>query len=218
MPDYTSNLPPRMRGLPIDEAGRPVPKFVEWIDGKPDFRIMSSKQLRDSVMHRYCWVCGQQMGAHAVFTAGPMCLINLNSAEPPSHYECALYSATHCPFLTNPNKVRREGNMPEDPQEPAGMMIARNPGVTALIVVKHWTVWREGSGILFNIGTRRLNGPAEIERVEWYAYGRPATREEVVNSIDTGMPALVDACGTDQLALTMLARMVDDARKWLPDA
>jgi hypothetical protein len=36
-PELTE-LPLRMRGLPLDERGYPVPWFVAWIDGKPEFR------------------------------------------------------------------------------------------------------------------------------------------------------------------------------------
>jgi hypothetical protein len=34
------------------------------------------------------------------FVVGPMCGINRNSAEPPSHKECAQWSARNCPFLS----------------------------------------------------------------------------------------------------------------------
>jgi len=218
MPDYEARMPSRMRNLPKDEAGRPVPKFVEYIDGKPDFRLMSSHHMRNAVMNRMCWVCGQPLGKYAVFTAGPMCLVNLNSAEPPSHYECALYSATHCPFLTNPDKTRRETGLPDvGLTDPAGIMITRNPGVTCLIVVRYWTVYRDGPGLLFNIGTQRLDGPVRIERVEWYCRGREATRAEVDKSMETGLPALVESCDGDPACLAYLQRKADAAQIWLPD-
>ena len=33
-------LPRRFLGLPIDDRGYPVPWFVHWVDGKPDFRLV----------------------------------------------------------------------------------------------------------------------------------------------------------------------------------
>jgi hypothetical protein len=175
MIDYQKDMPPRMHGLPLDDAGRPVPYFVEYVDGKPDFRVMSAHHMKRAITERLCWVCGQSMFKFATFTAGPMCLVNLNSAEPPSHHECAVYSALHCPFLTNPAKVRREAHLPEAKVDPAGISILRNPGVTCLIVTDRWLPYRDGMGILFSIGRRRWADEPRIERVEWYAEGRPAT-------------------------------------------
>jgi hypothetical protein len=215
--DYDEGLPSNMAALQRDEAGRPVPYFVEWIDGKPDFRIMSSSHLKAAIRGKLCWVCGKPLFAYATFTAGPMCLVNRNSAEPPSHYECAEYSATHCPFLVNPNKVRREGNMPES-KEVAGVMIARNPGVTCLITVKSWTPFLQGSGVLFEIGTKQLGGGYHIERVDWFAESRRATREEVQASIDSGIPLLAEACQGDPRCLAHLDRSIRSVDRWLPDA
>lgn len=219
MPDYLSNLPPYMAALPLDDGGRPVPKFVEWIHDRPDFRVMDSRFLYRAVQERLCWTCGQPLGVEAgVFVVGPMCLVNLNSAEPPSHYPCALYSATHCPFLNNPDKGRREAYMPSVAQS-AGIMIRRNPGVTALIVTRAWTAYRDplgGPGLLISIG--KLNGlptPA-IERVEWYARGREATWAEVNKSLLDGVPALAATCEGDTVCLDELARMVADAQQWMP--
>ena len=33
-------LPARLHFLPVDERGYPVPWFVAWRDGKPEFRAM----------------------------------------------------------------------------------------------------------------------------------------------------------------------------------
>jgi hypothetical protein len=140
-----------------------------------------------AVIGGWCWICGQlfeEIEARA-FVIGPMCGINLISAEPPSHYECAVYAATHCPFLTHPVMTRRERHLPDESAPPAGGFITRNPGVTLLWITAHdsWTPMRVEGGVLFHIG--RL--PYEVE---WYAKGRPATRAEVEHSIETGLPAL----------------------------
>lgn len=94
------DLPPRIAKLPTDERGYPVPYFVEWIDGKPDFRVMSSKNLARAVKYRRCWICGEELGRFLCFTIGPMCGVNRISSEPPSHYDCARFAVSACPFLT----------------------------------------------------------------------------------------------------------------------
>src|SRR5215831_18617572 len=115
-------LPRRMKALPVDR-GYPVPWFVEWIDGVPDFRIMDGRKLVRAVRERLCWVCGQPLGSFLAFTVGPMCAVNRISSEPPSHRDCAVFSAKACPFLTRPTMRRREAGRPEEAEQPGGMMI-----------------------------------------------------------------------------------------------
>jgi len=55
-------LPTRMVHLPVDERGYPVPRFVEWIDGKPDFRVMNSQHYAACVNRNVCRICGEPLG------------------------------------------------------------------------------------------------------------------------------------------------------------
>lgn len=75
------SLPVRMRTLPIDERGYPVPWFVAWVDGKPEFRAMDPNKFRRAIKEKLCWVCGNQLGVYMVFVAGCMCGINRTSTE-----------------------------------------------------------------------------------------------------------------------------------------
>lgn len=205
-------MPSSMERLPRDEVGRPVPFFVAWVDGKPDFRLMDEQRLRQAVMTDRCWVCGARMQPRTrrVFAAGPMCLINGTSAEPPSHYGCAAWSVKACPFLLNPRKVRREAHMPEGVGEMAGIGIMRNPGVTALIEPIRWNVERHGGGLLFRF-------PRLVRSVEWYAEGQPATRAQVVEAIQSGLPqlqAMAQSEGPD--AVVELVELIGYAQTFLP--
>jgi hypothetical protein len=182
-------VPPRIAKLPV-LRGFHVPWFVEMVNGEYDFRVMSGKKLKLAVKLKLCWVCGEPLGALKSFVIGPMCGINHTSAEPPSHRECAEYSATTCPFLTRPNMKRRENDV--ELADPVGMMIRRNPGVCAVWTVRGYTVFRVGNGILFDVG--------DPEDVDWYAEGRKATREEVLASIDSGIHLLEEACETEDTA------------------
>jgi hypothetical protein len=175
-------LPDRMKPLPIDERGYPVPRFVEWIDGKPDFRVMDRDFVVQAFRTRKCWLCGETMGKYMVFVVGPMCTVNRTSAEPPCHLDCAIFAAKACPFMVRPMAKRRDANIPDSTIEPAGMMIRRNPGVTCLWTVKEYTPFRAGRGILFQMG--------EPTEVRWYCEGRRATREDVLASLDSGLPLL----------------------------
>lgn len=177
-------LPTRMRTLPRDSAGRPVPWFVAWVDDKPDFRVIADGKIERALRYRLCWVCGHPItGATCAYVIGPMCAVNRISAEPPSHRDCAVYSAQACPFLSNPTKGRRLANMPDGVVEAPGIAIKRNPGVALVWITRGKTrVIPEGRGVLFDIGL-----PV---RCLWFAEGREATREEVMASIASGLPAL----------------------------
>jgi hypothetical protein len=201
--------PARIAKLPKDKHGRPVPWFVAWIDGEPDFRVIRSGGIEDAIRFNWCWVCGQTRGSWSAFVIGPMCAVNRTSAEPPAHRDCAVYSATHCPFLTTPNMVRRERGMPEDFVMPAGNMITRNPGVGLVWITRKFSRYRVDNGVLFDIGE-----PAETL---WYAHGRSATREEVLFSIETGLPLLrSEAEAEGNGAVEHLEKMTAQALELVP--
>src|SRR5438046_1182517 len=102
--------PAKMRALPV-HRGYPVPWFVAWVNGEPEFRAADGKKWALAVTKHYCWVCGQSLGRYQTFVLGPMCGINRTSAEPPCHLECARYSAKNCPFLSKPHMTRRENGL-----------------------------------------------------------------------------------------------------------
>jgi hypothetical protein len=206
-------LPERMRRLPTDKHGRPIPWFVH-IDaaGVPDFRVIRRDGIPDAYRFAWCWVCGQPRGQHAAFVIGPMCAVNRVSAEPPSHLDCALYSARACPFLSTPNMVRRERGLDlieGGIRDPAGKMIPRNPGVAVVWSAKTWKPFAAPGGALFNVG--------EPTQITWWAHGRPATRDEVLASIDSGLPLLQqEAARQGKPALDQLDREHQRALRLLP--
>jgi len=216
MREFIGSMPNRISRLPRDRRGFPVPFFVRWLPNdrgemEPHFPVMDQEALRQAVRFRKCWICGQQLGQHLVFLVGPMCLVNRLSAEPPSHYDCALFAAKNCPFLANP-RVKR-GLTNEDAKamgaEVAGTMIERNPGCSALWTTRSYRIERDKGGLLFRLG------PAE--KVSFWAHGREATRAEVDESVATGLPILRDVAKKDDAyngnrsASDALERQIDSA-------
>lgn len=205
-------LPPRMRHLPVDPT-RPryrVPWFVAWIDGQPDFRVIRADGIQDALRLNLCWLCGGQLGAYKAFVIGPMCAVNLVSAEPPSHRDCAEYAAKVCPFLTRPTMRRRERGIEDYKGNVAGIMIDRNPGVALIWITKHYRPFSDGNGgILFRLG--------KPTQTLWFAEGRDATGDEVRASIDSGLPILREMAEQDgEPALRQLDKMVANAMALVP--
>jgi hypothetical protein len=203
--------PSRMTGLPIDERGYPVPWFVAWLDGKPEFRALDPQKFQAAIRQRLCWVCGQTLGVYKCFVAGPMCGINRTSSEPPSHVDCARWSARNCPFLSNPRMIRREDELIDNSklvENTPGLALTRNPGVAMLWITRSYEIFRADNGYLMTMG--------EPESVEWYTLGQPATRAQVIESIETGMPILEAVARTEEGGLAALARAEARLVRWLP--
>lgn len=217
-------IPVLMAHLPV-HRGYPVPWFTAWVEGGvqvpagqgvPDFRFMSEGKVEHAIAKSLCWVCGRPLfetdQQPYAFVSGPMCGVNRTSAEPPSHIACADWSARACPFLTRPHAKRRDAD--EVGQvAPAGHAIMRNPGVAMVWVSRTAQAYhlspdeaeaRAGAnpGVLLQMG--------DPIRVRWYCEGRPATRAEVMDSVEGGLPKLMElAKGQGVDAVAELAAMVE---------
>lgn len=204
-------VPFRLASLP-KSRGFIVPWFVAWIDGAPEFRILDKGKMMYAIRSKVCWICGQQMAErhNPPFVVGPMCTVNRISAEPPSHVECARYAVQVCPFIARPHMKRRELE-PELEAEAKGHPAAlpHNPTVAALFFARGYTVMRDRDGVLFQMGT-----PAGVE---WYKLGAPATRKEVEEAFEIGLPLLREAAKEEGFAAQKdLERRIVTARDYLP--
>lgn len=191
----TVPMPGRIRALPRNKAGYPIPFFAADIDGVRDLRVGDTEAFAACLRDRKCWICGQKRTGNDTFVIGPMCVINRVTADPPAHLDCALYAVQVCPFLAIPAMVRRERGLPENVTN-AGISIKRNPGVAVVYSTNAWVTFRPHTGgrssVLFDLGR---GTPAHLS---WWSEGRPATRAEVEESINSGLPLLDRECDRDQ--------------------
>lgn len=211
-------LPDRLANLPIDDRGYPVPFFVAWIDGKPDHRIADMRKRNRCITQELCWLCGDTLGRNRVFVLGPMGGVTMASSDAPCHLECARWAVTACPFLLNSGAKRRPVTPAVDVEieEPGGVMITRNPGVTLLWTATNY--WLEAQSRNDPKPLFRLLGPPK--GIEAYTAGRPATFEETWASVESGRALLEeheDDAGLRQLA-GVLDRFKGQLRRFLPAA
>lgn len=202
--------PPRIAALPVDKRGYPIPYFVSYWKGEPEFRLADSTKLIRCLKQSLCWVCGQPLGSNKAFVIGPMCSISRTTTEPPSHFDCANYSVMACPFLTKPQMVRREDELTDaNKGNVAGEMIERNPGVSCVWVTKSYKVFPDPKGKpLIKVGN-----PLSVA---WWKEGRQATRAEVEASIESGCPALLAICGSDHEEIASFNVAKNIAIQYLP--
>jgi hypothetical protein len=78
-------MPARMKSLPINEQGFPVPWFAA--------DDSSARRFVYSLQRHLCWICGERLGSYLCFTIDPVVTVNRIAAEPPEHRECAEYGA-----------------------------------------------------------------------------------------------------------------------------
>lgn len=185
------DLPDSMKFLPKDKRGYPVPKFVAWIDGEPDFRIVANGWFKRCVEENLCWLCGCKLGRKKWFVIGPMCCITHGTTEPPSHHLCAEFAAKNCPFLTKPLAKRREDGLPDDTYM-VGAPILRNPGVVCIWETTSYRVMRVPGGYMIHVGPP--------ENASFWREGRLATRIEVMDSVNSGMDILIDQAMKQDIA------------------
>lgn len=185
-------MPERISKLPRNARGYPVPYFVAWIDGLPDFRLANPEKLVEALAQNRCWICGDPMGVNKSFVIGPMCTANRVSAEPPSHRECAEFAVQACPFMLRSNMERREDDRSREMESNvAGHMIKRNPGVTAIWTTRGYDLEPDQNGKpLFRLSQ-------EPTHVSWWREGRQAHFGEVRASIESGAPILLAMCESD---------------------
>lgn len=175
MNDLRKTLPPvpaHMQSLPIDERGYPVPWFVTWNDGKPDFRLLDEHKFIRAVREGRCSVCGKILGRFKSFVGGPMNVLQLISGEPPMHHDCATFSVRACPFLLHPMAKRRSANLPDNIRnigESGDVFYEGNPGITSIVTCTRFRM--SPSNRVFHI--------ENMDRLEWFTQGREATPDEI---------------------------------------
>lgn len=211
MPDSTTvpTPPARLALQPRDRHGRIVPAFVAYVDGKPDHRIVRTGAVRRAHEMRLCFLCDLPLSSYGAFVLGPMCTVTRVSPEPPSHRTCAEYAARACPFLTNPTMRRRETGIPEEAEEPDGIMCRRNPGVCAVYTTDEWH--RQRGRMLFS-----FRNPFTVT---WWTHGRPATYPEVLAGMVSGLEVLRAEADEDEnpaRAHALLAKQYERALELLP--
>ncbi len=178
------NAPLRIGRLSVDHRGIPVPWFVSWRDGKPLFPVIDGAKLTVAWSDELCWVCGEKLGSYRAWVMGPMSVIEGATPEPPSHKECAEFSACNCPHLSTHTAKYSEKYSDSPNYVPQENISKIRSCVTAIWTTKRRgaTPFQAGKGLLF-----ALENPT---RIEWYAHGRAATSCEIQDAIAIVLPTL----------------------------
>lgn len=108
---FNLEIPRELAHLKIDSRGYPVPYFVSWIDGKPEFRFLNADRLDMIIRRKVCHICGKKLpDDYFYFISGPMGLHNKISTDAPMHKVCAEFSIFACPHLFRQKAERRDND------------------------------------------------------------------------------------------------------------
>jgi hypothetical protein len=90
----------------------------------------------------------------------------------------------------------------------AGFGLTRNPGVAMLWITRTYDIFRVENGYLIQMG--------EPESVEWWACGKVATREQVLESVNSGLPNLEAVAKTEVGGLQALLEARQRFERYIP--
>lgn len=106
----TVEIPARMRHLPKDRRGYPIPANV-LIDknGKPHFTINDDEKRQIHLRKKRCPICDGALLRGRWSVGGPASAFMEEGAyiDPPMHHECYRYAMQVCPYLALPSFTKR---------------------------------------------------------------------------------------------------------------
>lgn len=105
-------IPAFLSHLKVNNNGYPIPYFVAYKDGKPDFRLLDPQKQVFCATHKKCAICGKKLFDKSYyFISGPEGYKNKVSTDPAMHRQCAEYSINSCPHLHLQKAHRRENGI-----------------------------------------------------------------------------------------------------------
>ena len=101
-------VPKLMQDLQIDERGYPIPYFVPFVNGKPNFKYQDAKKKEICRKYMKCHICGNRLFDKSFwFICGPLGYLNHVSSDEAMHEDCARFSMKYCPHLVNLKAERK---------------------------------------------------------------------------------------------------------------
>jgi hypothetical protein len=163
---------PRIKVLPRDSRGFPIPWFVKPEHDPPDFRVLRDNASFKAHNLNICWICGQSLGSFKAHVLGPMGALQRSTTEAACHKTCAEFAAVACPFIANPNMNRSPRALPEGTNTFEAEL--DNPTFFCIYVMKgaqHRYLSRQGNAPVWH-----LQEPVEVY---WYRKGKLLDEEYV---------------------------------------
>ena len=98
----TVPIPPKMRLLPRDRRGYPVPWIVQRdLTGRPFFVMNAAEKTLACGRRGLCGICGKKLERDVWLIGGPGAAFHEHGVylDPPMHRQCATYALQVCPYI-----------------------------------------------------------------------------------------------------------------------
>lgn len=123
-------VPTRMKSLPRDRRGYPIP-FVVLTDssGEPNFRLDDAKKVHHCMINRLCGLCGQPLKDDMWVTGGAKRILSdiIPFIDAALHFSCGKYALQVCPFMASPVYNRTLTEKQIDKNKYPGLNFALQP-------------------------------------------------------------------------------------------
>jgi hypothetical protein len=132
MQQNTIPIPERMRALPIDPRGYPIPVNVTRDrNGKANFASNDGAVRQLLFKEDRCGICGGKLLRGRWSVGGPGSTLHPDGAflDPPMHHECARYAVQACPYMAMPTYSKSVSKIAPMALGPMKGGIAYNPTV-----------------------------------------------------------------------------------------
>ena len=145
-------IPPKMRLLPRDRRGYPVPWIVQRdLDRRPFFVMNDVENVVACGRRKLCGICGKKLERDVWLVGGPGAALHEHGAflDPPMHKDCATYALRVCPYIATRYTKRvdaalvsrgrwhpRQRVIVEDgmiPEQPPFFVLARSAAVSMAV-------------------------------------------------------------------------------------
>lgn len=183
-------IPDRMKGLPRDKRGFPVPCIVQYdAHGVPQFTVNNALIKQQVMLGRRCGICGGELGLFCWSVGGPNSAFHPNGAyiDPPMHRECLVYAMNVCPYLAW-RSYSGKANVD-----------ALQKRFTTAHIVEDTTTWPGRPKVFVAVSYRQFkpiweNGLIDkyqpirpYRRVEFWHHGKRITQERAVELLKDGI-------------------------------
>ena len=146
-------IPKELSHLKTDKRGYPIPYFVSWVNGEPEFRFIDAARIKMIIDKKVCHICGLKLNKDYNYViSGPIGYSNRVSSDACMHRVCAEFSLRACPHLYMQKAERREGDdlakKVIEHSTNAPFAVADKPTEFRLIRVSKWWAIEENGGPL----------------------------------------------------------------------
>lgn len=202
-------IPWRMRNLPLDSRGYPVPVVVlRDKNGKPLFVVNDGEKQIECAKRKLCAICGERLTKELWFCGGSLAAFHPRGAylDPPMHHECMRYALQVCPYLASPHRTAyvSEATIERIQDRVSGPRLVHDPTVTHERPDPIVAVMSFGQSILIDPRSqfvdRRLRAIKPLRpyhAVEFWRHGEQLRFEH-------GMEAIANLPSLDLAALRLL--------------